>query len=934
MKKLLKRSFVIFACFSILLSGLTAPASAKADEGLKSHAVTAGESADEAPLRGFVQYESSNDNFPHSMEYFDIPVNAVQTGMDTYDWSALESKLNKISGRGNQAIFRFYYDNPAGSSKEVKSGIPSFLNPVNADDAQAVAEFKSEHPGEHMLEVYHYDGTTTTKWDNHGISPNYHDEVFQQSMINFIKAFGKKYDNDPRIAFISVGFLGFYGEWHLWPYEDKKDASSRWHLPVELKQKVLDTYMDSFTHTKLLLREPKEGLDFSKLRIGFNDDMFTEDTLGPSSSHFVPKLNAYGLGDVWKTECIGGEVVPAWQKTLFEKEPVQYSGGYLWDDCVDKSHATWMLCSKMKEYTGSELEIAKKCAKMMGYDLRVTEALYNDTSVGADMTFGINMTNIGVAPFYYGHETWPVDISFIQNGKVIKTCRTSWDINKVLPGEKVSFTHQIKNVDVNTGTYQMAIKVVSPLKGGVAFSFANKGVNGDGWLIVGDITVSEKKTTTEAPEVTETPGATEAPEATETPGATETPETTEAPGATDAPEVPETTESPEATEAPEVTEAPAVPETPTVPEKPVVPENPVVGAEKVSLNGEIVGSFKEAISKMNEAKEYTVLLDSDVYFDKNFIMPAAPAKVTINGNGHILNIRGNKLTAGNELKLENVRVRTLSKKGGLAKLTLTAKRNLTIGKAVDFTQTTGTTIKCVGELRVDENVKVNNLTAGNVVLSKDADLIVDRNSKVIIKYLLKGEGGNIVLGDGFNKPISLKGDASGNICLKGKKLSDGTRVINANKNKLSPEHLLAVFDVKGITDNSWDTGLYYLTPGKVCIFGSTIGYGDKTYGVWKDVRSAMNADIKNGASDLKVVLSGDVNAAGVFKMPVKGYNSITIEGAGHEVKFRGSLKLTGNTTFSSVRLHGINAKGADKPFKLVVGSFLLDDAKAEYINRK
>ena len=101
MKKLLKRSLVIFACLNILLSGLTAPVSAKADEGLKSHAVTAGESADEAPLRGFVQYESSNNNFPHSMEYFDIPVNAVQTGMDTYDWSALESKLNKISGRGN-----------------------------------------------------------------------------------------------------------------------------------------------------------------------------------------------------------------------------------------------------------------------------------------------------------------------------------------------------------------------------------------------------------------------------------------------------------------------------------------------------------------------------------------------------------------------------------------------------------------------------------------------------------------------------------------------------------------------------------------------------------------------------------------------------------------------------------------------------------------
>ena len=463
------------------------------------------------------------------------------------------------------------------------------------------------------------------------------------------------------------------------------------------------------------------------------------------------------------------------------------------------------------------------------------------------------------------------------------------------------------------------------------FSFANKDVNEEGWLTVGDITVSEKKTTTEAPGATEKPGTTEAPGATETPGTTEAPGATETPGTTEAPaatEAPETTEAPAAPETPETTEAPAPTETPAL------PDNPVVGAEKVSLNGENVGSFKEAFSKMNEAKEYTVSLDSDVYFDKNFIMPAAPAKITINGNGHIVNIRGNKLTAGNELKLENVRIRTLSKRGGLAKLTINAKRNLIIGKAVDFSQTAGTTIRCTGELTVDDNCKVNNLTAGTVVLSKGSDLIVDRNSKVIIKYMLRGEGGSIVLGDGFNKPVSLKGDASGNICIKGKKLSDGTRIFNANKNKLSPEHLLAVFDVKGITDNSWDTGLYYLTPGKVCIFGSTIKYGDKTYGVWKDARSAMNADITSGVTDLKVVLSGDVNAAGVLKMPKKGYNSITIEGAGHDIKFRGNLKLTGNTAFSAVKLHGINAKGGDKPFKVLVGNYVLDDANAEYVNRK
>ena len=92
MNKLFKRSLVVFMCFSILLSGFATPLAAKADDGLKSHPVTAGESADEAPLRGFVQYQSSNNNFPHSMEYFDIPVKAVQKGMDTYDWTDLEKR--------------------------------------------------------------------------------------------------------------------------------------------------------------------------------------------------------------------------------------------------------------------------------------------------------------------------------------------------------------------------------------------------------------------------------------------------------------------------------------------------------------------------------------------------------------------------------------------------------------------------------------------------------------------------------------------------------------------------------------------------------------------------------------------------------------------------------------------------------------------------
>src|ERR1017187_9530470 len=80
---------------------------------------------DEGPLRGFVPYSSTRqgpDTFPHSMEWFYLPLSDVVTGPDTYDWTALEKELTAISGRGHQAVFRFYVDYP-----KKPSGIPQYL---------------------------------------------------------------------------------------------------------------------------------------------------------------------------------------------------------------------------------------------------------------------------------------------------------------------------------------------------------------------------------------------------------------------------------------------------------------------------------------------------------------------------------------------------------------------------------------------------------------------------------------------------------------------------------------------------------------------------------------------------------------------------------------------------------------------------------------
>lgn len=65
------------------------------------------------PLKGFVPYANpAGDRFPHSMEFFYIPLSEMVREPGEYDWSALEKQLDDIASRGNQAIFRTNLDHP------------------------------------------------------------------------------------------------------------------------------------------------------------------------------------------------------------------------------------------------------------------------------------------------------------------------------------------------------------------------------------------------------------------------------------------------------------------------------------------------------------------------------------------------------------------------------------------------------------------------------------------------------------------------------------------------------------------------------------------------------------------------------------------------------------------------------------------------------
>ena len=63
------------------------------------------------PLKGFVPYQGAY-TFPHSLEWFYLPLKDLQTDFSTFNWAPLDACLNAIAGRGHQAVFRIYLDYP------------------------------------------------------------------------------------------------------------------------------------------------------------------------------------------------------------------------------------------------------------------------------------------------------------------------------------------------------------------------------------------------------------------------------------------------------------------------------------------------------------------------------------------------------------------------------------------------------------------------------------------------------------------------------------------------------------------------------------------------------------------------------------------------------------------------------------------------------
>ena len=466
------------------------PTAADPSASLTAHALAYAPSPLDNPLKGFVPFYENNKNYdkkyPHSMVWDYFALKDLMKDYEVFDWALVEKMLDDVARRGRQSVIRVYIEYPGR-----QTGLPEFLSKAGVK-LRKVPQWNTE-------------------------SPDYDDPRTIKALTSFISAFGKKYDGDPRLGIVSMGLIGLWGEWHMWPAEQlfPTDASV---------MRYIDAFDSAFDRTKIEIRYPRLAKGYPvKKNLGFHDDSFffrengkgvtLPRSLGGQDWAFLQEMLDYGGENRWIENSVGGEARPEIQRVLFKEQAKGV------DDvmaCVELAHVSWLMNQRgINVYQRDDVEVAK-LVRRMGYELHVSEARFDDFKQTDALRVGVTIENRGVAPFYY---PWRFAIGVAdQNDKVVASWYTGWDIREIQPlsirtfpdwkvagdakeipfGAPRKLGFSLGKHGLSPGKYKLLLRVVHPLehslakRGGarpIPLRFANQTQRSSGWLVLGETTV-------------------------------------------------------------------------------------------------------------------------------------------------------------------------------------------------------------------------------------------------------------------------------------------------------------------------------------------------------------------------------------------------------------------------------------------------------------
>lgn len=347
------------------------------------------------PMTGIVLWTDSADNQSDAiqLEYAYVGYDTLVTGAGVYDWSFLDTLLTQVAGRGHQAIIRMYFVYPGDPTS-----VPQYIKALPAYN-----ETLGQSEGQQ---------TWFPDWAHAGL---------KNCVLDFYTAFAQRYDNDPRLAFLQVGF-GLWAEYHIYDgpmvlgstFPDKAfQAGFLSHLEVAFSSlkwsfsiDAADTDVSPFGITPALLN----------LGFGLFDDSFLHQT------HYEYNADCFaffGYQNRFALAPMGGEL--SYYTDHDQRTALDPTGphGIPFEQLAAQYRISYMIGNDQPSY--QPMSRIKSAGMATGYRFRITT--FQRSASGYR---GV-IENAGIAPIYYDAF---VSVNGIRAGQSLKG---------LLPGDSLTF---------------------------------------------------------------------------------------------------------------------------------------------------------------------------------------------------------------------------------------------------------------------------------------------------------------------------------------------------------------------------------------------------------------------------------------------------------------------------------------------------------------
>ena len=308
--------------------------------------------------------------------YLRIPWAYLEPEEGVYNWAALDTPAQRWIERGGQIAFRI-----TCSENWLEYATPKWVFDAGAKEIR-------------------WDWGKGPCENGKLVDPDFADPVFLEKLENFLKAFARRYDGRPEVAFMDIGTYGLWGEGHT--LMSSKVPQERMNVDVK---KHIDLHVKCFPRTQLVISDDVSGptnrsgdyplLDYAREKgVGWRDDSVLVAN-PPNSWYHTDQAERY-----WRTlpvvleheHYLGSVKRGAWSQDLLVKS-------------VEEMHASYMsIHGPAKKILEENRDAIDKINLRLGYRFQLREASWPDVvHVGLKARpFRVTWTwaNAGVAPCY------------------------------------------------------------------------------------------------------------------------------------------------------------------------------------------------------------------------------------------------------------------------------------------------------------------------------------------------------------------------------------------------------------------------------------------------------------------------------------------------------------------------------------------------------